>query len=464
MTSALSNDVPPLGDDMVNRDRDGSVREYYNAAARRRVDGAGKAAPFKNATTILATTYPPLRWAIEGFVPEGFSVLGGRQKLGKSRMALDFALAITTGGVALGKIGCQPGDVLYIDLENGEARVQRRMREALGLAGDLDVSRLYWLFEAGQLDDKFFATLDGWRGAVAHPTLIIIDVLQRIKPPAASRAQTSYERDYAVYAPLQSYAAKHRLAILGLHHTRKGGADDPLEALSGSNGLSAVADTTLLLDRTSEGTTLYVRGRDVPECDTALTSVDGLWHLQGDAAEVRRSAQRNAILDTLRESIEPMTPREVSDLTGATQTSVRKTLARMAKKGEVERIGRGQYQTPCHIGHNGHNQQDHQHVVTESASNEADEGDKVVTPRCDSGRLDGAPGHHNQVGDRTGVQDPPDVVTEPADVTPAERDTPACLVASFKEKGQDLRGSLSSSDADVTVVTDVTPPRKGDVS
>src|SRR6516225_11694052 len=59
------------------------------------------------------------------------------------------------------------------------------------------------------------------------------------------------------------WATTHGVAVLGLHHTRKGAADDPLEALSGSNGLSACADTTIVLDQDQNGRTLYVRGRDV---------------------------------------------------------------------------------------------------------------------------------------------------------------------------------------------------------
>lgn len=98
------------------------------------------------------------------------------------------------------------------------------------------------------------------------------------------------------------------IAILGLHHTRKGGADDPLEALSGSNGLSAVADTTLVLDRTSSEITLFVRGRDVEEKESALLFSAGLWTLTGDAADVRRTDERNSILDALHHAGWPYEP------------------------------------------------------------------------------------------------------------------------------------------------------------
>ena len=75
-----------------------------------------------------------------------------------------------------------------------------------------------------------------------------------------NRTQNAYESDYAIWAPLQEWATTHGVAVLGLHHTREGAADDPLEALSGSNGLSACADTTIVLDQDQNGRTLYVRG------------------------------------------------------------------------------------------------------------------------------------------------------------------------------------------------------------
>ena len=111
--------------------------------------------------------------------------------------------------------------------------------------------------------------------------------------------RNAYENDYAALAELQHWATEHELAVVVLHHTRKAGADDPLEALSGSNGLSACADTTLVLDRDLNGTTLYVRGRDVEERESALTFVGGIWNVTGDAADVRRSDERGNILGAL---------------------------------------------------------------------------------------------------------------------------------------------------------------------
>jgi RecA-family ATPase len=49
-------------------------------------------------------------------VPEGFSVLAGRQKLGKTRLAFDWAVAVAADGAAMGSIMVEQGDVLYLDV------------------------------------------------------------------------------------------------------------------------------------------------------------------------------------------------------------------------------------------------------------------------------------------------------------------------------------------------------------
>jgi hypothetical protein len=181
--------------------------------------------------------------------------------------------------------------------------------------------------------------------SVDNPRLVIVDVLQRVKP-AGNPNQNSYESDYSALDGLQRWATDRRVAVVALHHTRKGGADDPLEALSGSNGLSACADTTLVLDRDQNGTTLYVRGRDVEEKESAMMFVGGLWNVTGEAEDVRRSDQRGNILVTLEAAIKPMTPSELADVTGMKNGNFRKLLFSMAKAGEVQKSGRGRYIHP----------------------------------------------------------------------------------------------------------------------
>jgi hypothetical protein len=327
-----------------------------NAILDREIDYRDKFGPgFKRTNTneLLATSFPPMKEIVPGYVHAGFTVLAGRQKLGKTWLAIDWAVAVATGGVAMGSIDCNNGDVLYIDLENGPRRIQSRIKALFPYGQKLpDMARLEWVTEAPQLDNGFINRLERWRHSVKSPRLVVIDVLQRIKPPG-KKNQNAYENDYSIWAPLQKWATDHDgIAVLGLHHTKKGGADDPLEALSGSNGLSACADTTIVLDQDQNGRTLYVRGRDVEEKETAVTFCDGAWSIIGNASDVRRSDERRVILNTLIDNNGPMTPAELTGATGEPGTNVRQLLMKMAKSGEVYKIGKRYWVQPVYPDNN----------------------------------------------------------------------------------------------------------------
>ncbi len=306
---------------------------------------------------IMKMEFEPIRWAVKGYVPEGLSILAGRQKLGKTWLALDWSIAVGTGGAAMGKIPVDAGDVLYLDLENGHRRVKRRIETLFPYEQNRpDLSRIQIVTKSPALDKGFIEAAEAWRVSVPKPTLLVIDVLQRIKP-AGNKNQNAYESDYAIFQELQSWAMETGVAVVALTHTKKGGADDPLEAITGSNGLSAVADTSLILDRNSEGVTLYVRGRDVEEQDTAIQNVGGQWIIQGDAEAVRRSSERNKILAALEDAGEPLAPKDIVAATGMKEKNVSFLLNRMANAGEVERPSRGLY-APARNARNARNEPD----------------------------------------------------------------------------------------------------------
>ena len=116
--------------------------------------------PRVNTDTIMATYFAPIKWVVPGYVPEGLSILAGRQKLGKTWLALDWAIAVTCGGAAMGSILCDQGDVLYVDLENGQRRIQDRINILFPSAHTRpNLSRLQWVNEAPNLNKGFMA---GW--------------------------------------------------------------------------------------------------------------------------------------------------------------------------------------------------------------------------------------------------------------------------------------------------------------
>ncbi|MHB2208535.1 helix-turn-helix domain-containing protein [Methylobacterium sp. CM6257] len=101
----------------------------------------------------------------------------------------------------------------------------------------------------------------------------------------------------------------------------------------------------MILDKSSQGTTLYARGRDIEEIETALSfdRASGTWLAQGPASEVRRSDERQAILSALAEAGRPLSPAELSVELGVPSANIRQLLLKMGKAGEVSTRGRGMY-------------------------------------------------------------------------------------------------------------------------
>ncbi len=271
------------------------------AALLARLTGEAEPATIINARELLSKVFPEPKWAVPGVFPEGAALLVGPPKKGKSWLALNAAVAIAAGGRALGKIPVEAGDALYVSLEDTERRLQERLHLVLGdepAPERLDIATTWPPLGQGAVEH-----LDAWLRDHPSARLVILDTLARLRGTIPASASL-YQSDYHAMGELKKVADQHGVALCVIHHTRKATADDPLDMVSGTSGLAGAADTILVLKREigRADATLYVRGRDVPEADRAL-SFDAetcAWTLIGDADEYRTSEERQAILDALR--------------------------------------------------------------------------------------------------------------------------------------------------------------------
>jgi RecA-family ATPase len=300
-----------------------------------------------DAETLLGMDFPPLEYVIPGYIVEGLTVLAGKPKLGKSWWAYDTSIAVATGGKAMGSIDCEQGDVLYLALEDNRRRVKDRLLTLCPARKLMKVSldRLTVRTISPRIDNGLMAELDKWRLGSKRARLIIIDVFLKVRPPR-KKGEDPYSADYDAVTPLQRYASEHRLAIVLVTHTRKMAADDPLEAVSGTNGVTGAADAVLVLNRDAKGTTLYGRGRDIEEIETAMRFDAGRWSILGDADEVRKSGERRKIIVALKEAGDEQTPTDIAKLTGMKVQNVRVLIRKMVKDGEVSQPRVGFYTVP----------------------------------------------------------------------------------------------------------------------
>jgi hypothetical protein len=299
------------------------------------------------ADELMAERFPPPRWAVPGLIAEGVNLLAGPPKVGKSWLSLGLALDVAGGASALGTIPVQAGPVLYLALEDTPRRLQSRMRKILDerpAPGGLTLATT-----CPPLPEGGAAAIASWLTRNPAARMVVIDVFAKVRgrPTAAVSA---YDADYAAIGHAKKLADDYGVALVLVHHVRKAGADDFLEAVSGTNGLAGAADATLVLRRPrgeADGM-LSVTGRDVDESEHALrfTAENGAWTLlDGPAGDYAMSGTRAAIMRHVRAN-PGCTPKAIAEAIGISPGNVAKTCQRMAGDGQLTADPGGRYRVP----------------------------------------------------------------------------------------------------------------------
>lgn len=303
-----------------------------------------------SAADLIGMELPAMSYTVPGLVPEGLCLLAGKPKIGKSWLALEICLGVALNEPVLGDIEPVSGDVLYCALEDTNSRLQRRIHKLLWppratWPGSLTLVTKWRRLDAGGVDD-----IADWVSWVPNPRLVVLDTLAGVRPDRQAR-DTTYDGDYKALMELHRLSNERHLTAMALHHTRKMEAEDPFDTISGTLGQIGCADTGLILARGSQGTSLYVRGRDVEEAEHAI-SFDAdtcRWKVLGDAAEVRRSETRRKILAAMARTAQPMGPKEIALATAMRENTVSQRLVGMVDKGEVVKAARGKYALPGYV-------------------------------------------------------------------------------------------------------------------
>ena len=135
---------------------------------------------------------------------------------------------------------------------------------------------------ADTLEEDLLEQLENFLFEYPETVLVIIDTLQRIRGRTPDNG--SYAADYDTIATLKAFSDQRGIALLLVHHTRKEGAEDVFDTISGTNGILGAADGALVLHkdkRTSGDAILDVVGRDQPQIRLHLhfDSPHSLWQV-----------------------------------------------------------------------------------------------------------------------------------------------------------------------------------------
>ena len=290
------------------------------------------------------------RWLIEQlWADQAVGIVGGAPKSCKSFCALDLAVSVASGAPCLGRFQpAQQGRVLLFAGEDPPELVRERLA---GIARSTDR-------QLEQLD-VFIITAPKLRLDVDDDRVRLSNTVETMKPKLLVldpfvRLHSGDENVVAEVAPLldflRSLQRRFSCSVLLVHHARKNTAGlRGGQALRGSSELFAWTDSSLSLRKKGDELPLGAEHRSAPGLDDLPVELCS----EGDALALRVVARKavadpppaagpvltDRILAALRDSSQPLTPRQLRDACRVRMARVYDALAELANSGAVVRSG-----------------------------------------------------------------------------------------------------------------------------
>ena len=284
-----------------------------------------------SAEELASEALPPINYIVKPILSQGVFLLVGRPKGGKSWLAMEVIAAVAEGTPLWNRFEVEQGDVLYLALEDGKQRLQKRQRFWENLK-----SARYCLM-ARRLEEGFLEDVELWAKTVPNPRLVVVDILARISPEK-KRDEALYKFEYRIIAALQSLAQRLGICILLVHHERKLKAENVGDMVSGSNGLLGAADGIWSLSSPDHGRTgrLVIIGRDVEGDDFDLSrsaKPSGRWNYVGVHTDVGRQANVSSRIHAFVEENPGSSSKDIQAGVAADGSYIRLKLAELVRDG-----------------------------------------------------------------------------------------------------------------------------------
>jgi hypothetical protein len=296
---------------------------------------------------------PVVRWLVPGLIPShDMTIIGGRPKVGKTRVAVAIVAAVLRGEPFLEFSAPTSSPPVLLVTDDQSAGDTADMLTALNL---WDHPRLIWSEHFRLTEPDLDALLDAIK---ANPSaVVVLDSLRSI-----GRALQHGENDPEIGATL--YDLKQAVVDAGgtlllIHHCNKAADLVGVEALSGHNAIGGAANTIITLhhcpndkglpDKVNPQRRLFSEGRSGEGCDVVIDRGAGAgtyrqvctfehWQQQLSEAKKNQKLERltdlqQQALDALSDSGEWMTRRQVCDAIGVAWTERGRT-------GEPKNVGR----------------------------------------------------------------------------------------------------------------------------
>ena len=152
--------------------------------------------PTVTMTELYDTVYESKPPVIDGLLQSGTYIFAGAPKVGKSFLMAQLAYHVATGE-PLWERKVNQGTVLYLALEDGYERLQRRMYRMFGVEG---AEKLHFAISAKQLGNGLDAQLEKFIIEHTDTRLVIIDTLQKVREQSCEAY--IYREDYQIIGKL----------------------------------------------------------------------------------------------------------------------------------------------------------------------------------------------------------------------------------------------------------------------
>lgn len=297
-----------------------------------------------SASQILSKSFPDVENLIQDYMTPGVYFIYGKPKIGKSWLVAQIAKAAASNGVVFDK-PVRSGRVLYLALEDGERRLQKRMQKQ-GWSVGIDID---YMTAKTFREEIGYLNLSGGKRLLTFIErndylLTVVDTFSR----AINSNQLKGELMTEAIAPYQEFCqARDRNMIFVDHEPKRNEQDtSAITGLYGGISKSGMADGLWrLYKERGKGVKLDIEGRDLEDSFSLKLRFDKSscqWNCEGDADTIEITERRKAILDAL-ENLGRCSSSQLEDATGQQKGHLHTRLQDLVAEGLISREKRGNH-------------------------------------------------------------------------------------------------------------------------
>lgn len=290
------------------------------------------------------------RWLVEDiWLDEAVGVIGGEPKACKTFMALELAVAVSSGRPFLRHYAVEnPGLVLLYAAEDKPRAIRKRLSVIAGASGiDLaDCSIQVITVPSLKIDDDYHRTELTDTVKTIKPRLLILDPFIRLH----RKDENAAGEIGPLLAYLRALQKVSGASVVVVHHARKrAGRERTGQSLRGSSEFHAWYDSCLYLTRTSKTTLRFdlehrseesqegLRVNIVPKDDSLVLEIAPTT----TEKEATATAVDERIVEFLRSSDSPQSLNAIRDFCRVRKASVIEKLAELAASGILAKQANG---------------------------------------------------------------------------------------------------------------------------